>query len=454
MGCEGCGTKGASPAGCGNNGHCQSGGCSRLEVFDWLADIAAPEGQRYNVHEVSFKNGARKDFFVNDKNQDIVTGDYVVVETGKGGYDIGRVSMSGELVRLQMKKKRAGRRGTGDLKTIIRKARGKELDKLAEARAREKETMLRARVLARNLGLDMKLGDVEYQADLKKATFYYTADTRIDFRQLIKDLAYEFKVRIEMRQIGSRQEAGRVGGIGACGRELCCSTWLTNFQSVNTTAARYQNLAINQTKLSGQCGRLKCCLNYELDTYLDALRDFPDEDKARRILTVKGDAFLVKTDVLKGVMTYQYREGNEYYTLGIDDVKTIVAMNERGEQPEDLSELAISDEEKEVMEFEDVVGQISLQSLEKHGRKGRSRGGRNRNKGGRSGDEAKQAPRGKSSEGVQPRREKRPKPGNRDGQPKGEARPNRGGRKRGGKGRGRGPKGNSGNPGNPGGGES
>ena len=380
MGCEGCGTKAGLPSGCGNNGHCQSGGCSRMEVYDWLSEVAASPGDIHDLYEISFKNGARKEFFQNEKRQEIVTGDYVLVESSSMGYDVGRVSLSGELVKLQMRKKNRNNRGRdAEIRKIIRKARHTEIDKLSEARAREKETMLRARVMARDLGLDMKLGDVEFQADLRKATFFYTAEGRVDFRELIKVLAREFHVKIEMRQIGSRQEAGRVGGIGACGRELCCSTWLTDFKSVNTTAARYQNLAINQTKLSGQCGRLKCCLNYELDTYLEALREFPDEDKARRINTSKGEAFLVKTDVLKGTMTYMYRETNMYYALTIDDVKEIVEMNARGETPGDLEEMALVEDVKEVHEFEDVVGQITLSELNKGDRKNkRKRSQRNR----------------------------------------------------------------------------
>jgi len=407
MGCEGCGTKGSKPKGCGNNGHCESGGCSRLEVYDWLSDVTSPSHEEHNIHEVSFKNGARKEFFVNTKKQDVVTGDYVLVETGSMGYDIGRISMSGELVKLQMQKKsgqKSGGRGrrndNSEMKAIIRKARESEMEKLEQARSREKETMLRARIMARSIGLDMKLGDVEFQADLRKATFFYTAEERVDFRQLIKDLAQEFRVKIEMRQIGARQEAGRVGGIGACGRELCCSTWLTSFKSVNTGAARYQNLAINQTKLSGQCGRLKCCLNYELDTYLDALRDFPKESEAKRIMTGKGEAFLVKTDVLKGLMTYVLREGNTYYPLSIDDVKGILEMNARGEKPEGLEEMAVVAEEKELLEFEDVVGQISLQTLEKADRKKKQQR-RNRNKkkntpSGRGGQNRSQGKRSKS----------------------------------------------------------
>lgn len=381
MGCAGCGlkTKGSVPAGCGDKGHCSSGGCSKLEVYDWLSDVAATDFNEHDMHEVSFKGGARKEFFRNAKHHDIITGDFVLVETGAAGYDVGKVTLSGELVKLQMRKKSRGKNRKTETKNIIRRANETEMQKLAEARSREKETMLRARVMARDLGLDMKLGDVEFQADLRKATFFYTADGRVDFRELIKVLAREFKVKIEMRQIGSRQEAGRVGGIGACGRELCCSSWLTDFKSVNTSAARYQNLSINQTKLSGQCGRLKCCLNYELDTYLDALRDFPDENKSRKIATKKGTAFLVKTDVLKGIMTYTFKEGNEYYSLDIDDVKDLLEMNAKGQQPEDLSEMMIVEEEKETHEYEDLVGQISLDALEK-AHSGKKRGNKNRNR--------------------------------------------------------------------------
>jgi len=378
MGCEGCGTSnGSIPKGCGSNGYCSSGGCSKLEVYDWLSDIAAPAYDQYDIHEISFKNGSRKEFFKNVKRHDIVTGDFVLVETGSVGYDIGKVTLSGELVKLQIKKKQQGRNRRQETRNIIRRAKETEMDKLKEARSREKETMLRARVMARDLGLDMKLGDVEFQADLRKATFFYTAEERVDFRELIKVLAREFKVKIEMRQIGSRQEAGRVGGIGACGRELCCSSWLTNFKSVNTAAARYQNLSINQTKLSGQCGRLKCCLNYELDTYLDALRDFPKEDKAKRIKTSKGTAFLFKTDILKGIMTYTYEQSNTFYPLTIEDVKKLLEMNANGKFPEDLAEHMILEDDKDVEVFEDLVGQISLKELEKTNRRSRNK---NRNK--------------------------------------------------------------------------
>lgn len=359
MSCTSCSSGNGTPSGCRNNGHCKSGGCSKMEVYDWLADVAILEN-KFNIYEVSFKNGARKGFFKNDKNLEIYTGDLVMVESAIG-YDIGRVSLSGELVKIQLKK--YGVKDFSEIKNIIRVAREQELEIMNEARSREKETMLQARVLARNLGLDMKLGDVEYQADCKKATFFYTADGRVDFRELIKVLAKEFKVKIEMRQIGARQEAGRVGGIGACGRELCCSTWLTDFKTVNTSAARYQNLSINQTKLSGQCGRLKCCLNYELDTYLDALKYFPE--KADSIETEAGTAYLFKTDVLKGLMVYTYKNSGTFYPVPIEQVKKILELNKNGHKPKDLLEIAVIEEKEEIIEFADVVGQISLKSLDK-----------------------------------------------------------------------------------------
>lgn len=360
MACSGCGT-GGTPSGCGNKGHCSSGGCSRMEVYDWLADVALNPYDDFNIFEISFKNGARKGFFKNVSNLDLYSGDQVVVESS-AGYDIGTVSLGGELVKLQMKKRRV-REDNPDILAILRIAGERELEIMQEARSREKETMLKARVMARSLDLDMKLGDVEYQADLKKATFYYTAESRVDFRELIKVLAKEFRVKIEMRQIGARQEAGRVGGIGSCGRELCCSTWLTSFKSVNTSAARYQNLSINQSKLSGQCGRLKCCLNYELDSYLDALKDFPE--KADFIQTEAGSAKLVKTDVLKGLMFYIYPGSGTFYPIPIAKVKEILIMNEQGKKPADLLEMAAVEEKEAVVEYVDVVGHVSLKSLEK-----------------------------------------------------------------------------------------
>jgi cell fate regulator YaaT (PSP1 superfamily) len=366
MGCSGCSS--STPSGCKSNGHCASGGCSRLEVYDWLADISLDNFTTYDIFEISFKNGSRKGFYRLDKNLDLFIGDQVLVEATQG-YDIGTISLKGELVKLQMRKKRINEK-TYEFKNIIRLAKEHELQLLEKVRDLEKETMLKARILARNLGLDMKLGAVEYQADGKKATFYYFADGRVDFRELIKVLAGEFKIKIEMRQIGARQEAGIVGGIGSCGRELCCSTWLTSFKSVNTTAARYQNLSINQTKLSGQCGRLKCCLNYELDTYLDALRDVPK--KSEFLETEAGVAKLIKSDILKGLMHYEVKDSGKHYMLTFENVKKVIELNNNGKKPIDLNELSEKVEIPDTADnFVELVGQISLSSLEKNDKKRR-----------------------------------------------------------------------------------
>ncbi len=385
MGCGacgigGCGTKQANGkvSGCRSNGGCATGGCNRLNVFDWLSDLPySAQQNHFRVVEVSFKNGSRKNFYRNLTNIDCHTGDIVVVEATTGGYDIGRVSLSGELVRLQMKKRRLAE--DADLPRLIRIATSRDLDRQQQSRALEYETMLMARVIARKLELNMKIGDVEYQGDGRKATFFYTADDRIDFRELIKLYAKEFKIKIEMRQIGARQEASRIGGIGTCGRELCCSTWLTDFKSVSTTAARYQNLAINQSKLSGQCGRLKCCLNYELETYLDALKEFPKG--ADFLETKKGKARLVKTDIFKRVMWYSLPNAASIFPLKLERVREIRRMNQRGDAPESLLLASIEDK---IIGFEDGVGETSVDLLEaldkREKRKRRKRRKKNRNK--------------------------------------------------------------------------
>lgn len=289
MGCTSCGT--GKPNGCQSNGGCSTGSCNRLNVHDWLANLpfSDPEGS-CRVVEVSFNNGSRKDFFRNSTLQIFSKGDMVTLE-GVNGFDVGSVSLTGELVRLQMKKRRVQEHAP-DMKKILRRATETDLQKWRESKGREKEALIRSRAIARQLKLNMKLCEVEIQADGRKATFFYIADDRVDFRELIKIFASEFRVKVEMKQIGARQESAKVGGIGSCGRELCCSSWLSDFKSVTTTIARYQNLSINQTKLSGQCGRLKCCLNYELDTYLDALNGFPRD--ADSLETLKGRANLIK----------------------------------------------------------------------------------------------------------------------------------------------------------------
>jgi len=332
----------------------------------------------YNVVEVSFKNGARKGFYRLREHVRCVTGDRVVVETGNG-FDLGTICLSGELVRLQMKKK-----STSDedvIHEVVRTANQRDLERLQEARSMEMATMIRSRVIARTLGLEMKIGDVEYQGDKRKATFYYTADGRVDFRELIRHYAKEFRVKIEMRQIGARQESARIGGVGSCGRELCCSTWLTDFKSVSTAAARYQNLAINQSKLSGQCGRLKCCLNYELDTYLDALESFPEN--ADKLETRYGTATLIKTDIFKQIMYYSVaQEGgrSKIYVLELDRVKQILDMNKNGEKPETLEGGTLFGAETDLskMDFEDGTGDIEL-PMEKR-KKRKKKKSRRRNK--------------------------------------------------------------------------
>ncbi|MDE3142671.1 MAG: hypothetical protein KGL19_00860 [Bacteroidota bacterium] len=363
MGCGSCGT--SKPGGCKSNGGCSTGGCNRLNVHDWLMNLPIADADgNCKVVEVSFKQGSRKEFYRNTTLQYFDKGDYVTVE-GIGGFDVGEVSLTGEMVRLQMKKKNVDE-FNAEMKKILRRSTDRDLETYRISKDREPSVQARSREFARNLALQMKLSEVEIQADGKKATFFYTADDRVDFRELIKQMAGEFKLKVEMRQIGIRQEAAKVGGIGSCGRELCCSTWLNDFKSVNTTAARYQNLSINQTKLSGQCGRLKCCLNYELDTYLDALQHFPDN--ADSFETAKGTAFLIKKDIFKNLMWYIIQGGTKHYPLTIQRVKEIKRLNAQGIKPEELEPVDVTTGKPKEIEpqFVDVVGQISLKSLEKN----------------------------------------------------------------------------------------
>lgn len=368
MGCVGCSTVSSTgnslPGGCNNNGSCGvGGGCNKLNVFDWLANMELPGGQPvFDIVEVRFKN-SRKDFFRNVNNLQLHVGDVIAVEASPG-HDMGVVSIAGELVRLQMKK-RGVSLSSEEIKKVYRKAKPNDIDKWQEAQTLEKATMYRARTIAINLNLQMKISDVEYQGDKTKAMFYYTADERVDFRELIKVLADEFKVRIEMRQIGARQEAGRLGGIGSCGRELCCATWLTDFRSVSTSAARYQQLSLNPMKLAGQCGKLKCCLNYELDSYLDALKDFPEVNNVK-LETDKGRAFHQKTDIFKRTMFFSYTdEPDNFIPLSVDRVKEIMEMNKTGLKPSELEiKTAMKIIEKKP-DYENVVGQDSLTRFDK-----------------------------------------------------------------------------------------
>jgi len=368
MGCGSCGTgTNGKPAGCKSNGGCSTGGCNKMNVFDWLSAIPLESGSKpFPVIEVSFNQGSRKEYFKNNTAHTVVKGEWVTVE-GVGGFDVGQVSLTGELVKLQMKK--YGIQDQNALKRVLRPASTEDMNLFEENKQREKEVMVRSRAITKEMKIDMKIGEVELQADGKKATFYYTAEQRVDFRELIKVFASDFKVKVEMRQIGARQESGKVGGIGSCGRELCCSTWLSDFKSVNTTAARYQTLSINQTKLSGQCGRLKCCLNYELDTYMDALKAFPTS--AESIKTSQGTANLIKKDIFKNLMWYSYPGSSKQYPMTIERVSEIIQLNKQGIIPEELQAVEIetagkSKEKLKVdMGFVNDVGQLSLRSLEK-----------------------------------------------------------------------------------------
>jgi cell fate regulator YaaT (PSP1 superfamily) len=344
-----------------------------MNVYDWLTNLPISDAETScRVIEVSFNNGSRKDYFRNHTVQVFDKGDMVSVE-GVSGFDVGMVNLTGEVVRLQLKKKGINELDP-EMRKILRRSVDRDIDIMKQNKLREAEAVIRSRAIAKQLNLDMKISEVEFQADGRKATFFYIADDRVDFRELIKIYAKEFKVKVEMRQIGARQEAGKVGGIGSCGRELCCSTWLTDFKSVNTTAARYQNLSINQSKLSGQCGRLKCCLNYELDTYLDALQGFPDNADTLQI--AKGTAILIKKDIFRNLMWYILPDSSKQYPLTIERVKKIKSENSKNIIPQDLEAVEVtSNKIKEVEpEFVDVVGQISLRTLDKAEKKKRFSG--------------------------------------------------------------------------------
>ncbi|MBC7553317.1 MAG: hypothetical protein H7257_05010 [Taibaiella sp.] len=377
MGCDSCGSAaGGKPSGCKSNGGCSTGGCNRLNVHDWLSSLPLHDGAKpYPVIEVSFNKGSRKEFFRNNTHSILEKNDWIAVE-GVGGYDVGQVSLTGELVKLQMKKYSVTENGV--TKRVLHPATDEEVALCAAQKDREPEVLIRSRAIARTLNLNMKLCEVEIQADSKKGTFFYTADQRVDFRELIKFFANDFKMKVEMRQIGARQESGKVGGIGSCGRELCCSTWLSDFKSVNTTAARYQNLSINQTKLSGQCGRLKCCLNYELDTYMDALSVFPHH--ADSLETVKGIAHLQKRDIFKNLMWYSFSDHNKQYPLSIDRVKEIIKMNKLGQKADELHPVEIETKAEKAglsidVGFVNDVGQITLKNLEKNNNKNKKKSG-------------------------------------------------------------------------------
>ncbi|MDA9069517.1 regulatory iron-sulfur-containing complex subunit RicT [Algibacter sp.] len=358
MACASCSTKDGSPKGCKNNGTCGTDSCNKLTVFDWLANMSLPNGEKpFNWVEVRYKNG-RKEYHHNTENLTLSIGDIVATQA-KSGHDIGMVTLTGELVRVQMKRKNI-RENTEEALKIYRKASQKDIDIWSTARDKEDPMKVRARQFAIDLKLHMKISDIEFQGDASKATFYYTAEERVDFRELIKVFAREFRTRIEMKQVGFRQEAARLGGIGSCGRELCCSTWLTDFRSVSTSAARYQQLSLNPQKLAGQCGKLKCCLNYELDTYLDALKSFPKTDT--KLYTKKGTAVCQKTDIFKGHMWYAYEgEWMNWHKITTEQASEIIELNKQNKKIASLEEYALDVlEEDTKTEFENVVGQDSL----------------------------------------------------------------------------------------------
>jgi len=378
MGCENCASRAVkgTPMGCKNNGTCATGGCNKLNVFDWLSNMDLPSGQKpFDIVEVRFKN-SRKAFYRNVNDLTVQAGELLTVE-GSPGFDVGVVSVAGELARIQFNKKSTEK--PHELKKILRKATENDIETWKKARGLEEETMYEARTLALKHALEMKISDVEYQGDKSKATFYYTADGRVDFRQLIKSMAEKFKIRIEMRQIGARQESARLGGIGSCGRELCCSTWLSDFRSVSTSAARYQQLSLNPQKLAGQCGKLKCCLNYELDMYVEAFKDIPSSNTSLK--TRKGIAFHQKTDLFKRMMWYSYadEQGGSFIPIPVDRVKEIIELNKSGKKPEDLKDFALHEEPVVEEDYGNVVGQDSLTRFDKSFSKKKKPNKRNKN---------------------------------------------------------------------------
>ena len=363
MSCANCSNNiNGKPNGCRSNGHCVSGGCSQMSSYNWLTNLDL-DASIAEVAEISFKNG-RKGFFYNEKQLPIYVGDAVVVEASPGK-DVGMVSLTGELVKHQMARKKV-KTINRELRKVVRKAQEDDILKWKSAKAREEQTMHRARAIVIQLNIQMKLSDVEFQGDESKAIFYYTAESRIDFRELIRRLADEFKIRIEMKQIGSRQEAARIGGIGSCGRELCCSTWMSDFRSVTTGAARYQQLSLNPQKLAGQCGKLKCCLNFELDQYVEQVKKFPSPKKVLESKTGKAKHF--KTDVFKNTMFYFTENSlgaSSIVEFSSERVHEIIKMNSKGEKPADFSGFVQLKVEKTGPDFDNVVGQDDLTRFDK-----------------------------------------------------------------------------------------
>lgn len=449
MGCSSCSNNSSGlPNGCKNNGACGVHGCNKMDVFDWLTGMELPMGQRpFDVVEVRFKNG-RKYFYRNSGKLELHIGDVIVVESSPGT-DVGIVSLSGELVRTQLNVKKV--KDDHELRKVVRKATEEDVERWQESRKKEQETMHQARTIAGSLDLQMKISDVEYQGDGAKATFYYTAEDRVDFRELIRKLADAFRVKIEMRQIGMRQEAARLGGIGSCGRELCCSTWLTDFRSVSTSAARYQQLSLNPQKLAGQCGKLKCCLNYELDQYTEALKQFPKGNI--KLQTEAGVAVHFKTDIFKNLMYFiqPSQPGGSPVAVDVEDVHEIIAMNERGEKPMSIHDFKMEEEELLVeidTSYGNVIGEDSLTRFDQKKRRSsrKRKGERPTKKGGpekapRSGNDQAQNKKGGSSGQNQGKKQSGGKASNGGAKPskQGGNKPKSGGNRLN-KGKGRGPK--------------
>ncbi len=373
MACQSCSTKDGQPKGCKSNGTCGTDSCNKLTVFDWLSNMSLPSNEKpFDWVEVRFKNG-RKEYYKNTENLSLSIGDIVATQA-QSGHDIGMVTLTGELVRVQMKRKKTNP-NREQFEKIYRKASQKDIDIWSTARDREEPMKVKARQFAIDLKLKMKISDIEFQGDGNKATFYYTAEERVDFRELIKLFAKEFRTRIEMKQVGFRQEAARLGGIGSCGRELCCSTWLTDFRSVSTSAARYQQLSLNPQKLAGQCGKLKCCLNYELDSYLDALKTFPKTET--KLYTEKGTAVCQKTDIFKGHLWYAYEgEWMNWHLITKEQANEIIQLNRKKEKVANLEDYASTLIVEAKVEFENVVGQDSLTRFDQP--KGKSKNNRNK----------------------------------------------------------------------------
>ncbi|MFT4660888.1 MAG: cell fate regulator YaaT (PSP1 superfamily) [Patiriisocius sp.] len=372
MGCDTCANKNSGiPNGCKSNGSCTSGGCNKLPVYDWLKGVPSIGTSQNQYAEIRFKN-TRKDYYRNSNKYSLQTGDLVVVESD-ANYDIGTVSLSGELANLQFRKK-TKKKDRLPLK-ILRKAKQEDIELWSIAKDREQETKTKARIIASEMGANMKISDVEFSGDNTRATFYYTADDRVDFRELIKKLAGLFKIKIDMKQIGARQEAGMLGGIGSCGRELCCSTWLTDFRSVSISALRYQQLSINSEKMAGQCGKLKCCLNFELDSYMEAIKDFPSPKL--KLKTKKGTAFHFKSDILNKTLAYAYKDDKMInpIALTLEQVNKIIALNKKDVLPDSLNSMQEKRIEKEIG-YQQVVGQDDLKRFDSE----KKRRGKKKNK--------------------------------------------------------------------------